>query len=251
MNPTTSTPTRIEHRPAADRGATDLGWLDSRHSFSFGHYHDPRKMAYHGLRVLNDDRVSAGAGFPEHPHRDMEILTWVLDGQLAHQDSMGHASTLGPGSVQLMSAGTGVTHSEFNASETHPVHFLQIWVQPAARGTEPRYQEATPDPADRAGQFALLATPTPGESAADPSGALTIGADARVFVADLGPGDHAKLDLAADRVAYVHVATGRVTVNDQPAAAGDAVTLEGVARVDAVGGDEPAQLLAFVFPTAT
>lgn len=252
MTTTQRTP-KIERRPADGRGATRLGWLDSKHSFSFGGYHDPRKVAYHGLRVLNDDRIAPGMGFDTHPHRDMEILTWVLDGELAHRDSTpgsgtGHAGTIGAGGMQLMSAGTGVTHSEHNARADAPVHLLQVWIEPTQRGTEPRYQEATPDRAGRAGALAPLANP----DGAD--GALQIGADARVYVADLAPGQRAELPLPADRVAYVHVATGSAVVNDQPAAAGDAVTIEGggtvwaAAAPDASDAQEIAQVLVFVLP---
>lgn len=241
----TTTAPHVAHRPANARGTTRLGWLNSRHSFSFGNYHDPERMGYHGLRVLNDDRVGPGMGFDPHPHRDMEILTWVLDGKLAHKDSMGHASTLGPGSIQLMSAGTGVTHSEFNASADAPVHFLQVWIMPRGHGTEPRYQEATPDPAGRAGRFTVLADP----GGAD--GALVIGADARVHVGDFPAGSSDTLKLPNRQVAYVHVATGHATINGQPAAAGDAVTIEGHPRITVEGtpdAAEPTQVLAFILP---
>lgn len=245
-----NTTPRLELRPADERGTTRLGWLDSKHSFSFGEYHNPKRMGYHGLRVLNDDRVAPGppgnlSGFPEHPHRDMEILTWVLDGQLAHRDSMGHASTLGPGSIQLMSAGTGVTHSEFNASSEVPVHFLQVWIMPTAPGAEPRYQEATPDPAARHGRLAPLANPN------GHKGALTLGADAHVYVGDFPPGTSDPLDLPDDRVAYVHVATGQAEINGQPAAAGDAVTIEDHNQLIIEGStdaSEPTQVLVFVLP---
>ncbi|MEM7625239.1 MAG: pirin family protein [Planctomycetota bacterium] len=241
----TTTPRDLELRPADERGVTRIGWLDSKHSFSFGGYHDPRKMGYHGLRVLNDDRVAPGMGFDTHPHRDMEILTWVLGGELAHKDSMGHASSLGAGGVQLMSAGTGVTHSEYNGRDDTPVHFLQVWINPTTPGNTPRYQEAVPDPATRDGRFAALATPGGRE------GSLTIGADAEVYVADFVSGQSATLPIPVGRVAYVHVATGRVTINDQPAAAGDAVTVAGhdaVAVGGVADGDAPSQVLAFVLP---
>ena len=206
--------------PADSRGHTRLGWLDSRHSFSFGNYHDPARMGYHGLRVLNDDRVAPGQGFGAHPHRDMEILTWVLDGALAHKDSMGHESVLQAGGVQLMSAGSGVVHSEFNASDSEPVHFLQVWIEPRERGAEPRYQERLDAPPADAGGFMPAATP------GGRGGALDMGADAEVFLAWLSGGEAATLDLPAGRVAYLHVATGSLTVNGQPAVAGDAVLVE-------------------------
>ncbi|MEM9916417.1 MAG: pirin family protein, partial [Planctomycetota bacterium] len=167
---------------------------------------------------------------------------WVLDGELAHRDSMGHASSLGAGGIQLMSAGTGVSHSEFNGRSDAPVHFLQVWIMPREKGTTPRYQEALPDPATRDGQFAALAT-TDGRE-----GSLTIGADADVYVGDFAEGQSATLDLPEGTVAYVHVATGRVTINGQAAAAGDAVTVEGHDQVTVEGTDEPGQVLVFVLP---
>jgi len=235
------------HRPAAERGATHLGWLDSKHSFSFGGYHDPDRMGYHSLRVLNDDRVAPGTpgnpnGFDTHPHRDMEILTWVLDGELAHKDSMGHASTLGAGGIQLMSAGTGVSHSEFNGRADAPVHFLQVWITPRETGTTPRYQEAMPGPAIRAGRFAALASPDGRD------GSLVIGADAEVYVGDFAAGQTATLQLLVGQVAYVHVATGGVTVNGQSAEAGDAVTLESRHAIEVAGVSAASQVLAFVLP---
>lgn len=241
----TTHPTTL--RPAAERGVTRIGWLDSKHSFSFGGHQNPERMGYHGLRVINDDRVAPGTpgnptGFDTHPHRDMEILTWVLDGELAHQDSMGHASSLGAGGIQLMSAGTGVAHSEFNGRDDAPVHFLQVWIMPREHGTAPRYQEALPDPATRDGKLAPLATPDGRD------GSLTIGADAQVYVGDFKPGRSASLDLPANRVAYVHVATGDVIVNGQSAAAGDAVLLESQETVDVAGGKEAGQALVFVLP---
>ncbi|MEO0515596.1 MAG: pirin family protein [Planctomycetota bacterium] len=230
------------HRPAAERGATHLGWLDSKHSFSFGGYHHADRMGYHGLRVINDDRVAPAMGFDTHPHRDMEILTWVLDGELAHKDSMGHASALGAGGIQLMSAGTGVAHSEFNGQDDAPVHFLQVWISPRQRGSAPRYQEAVPDPATRAGRFAALATPDGRD------GSLVIGADAEVYVGDFATGQTATLALAADQVAYVHVATGGVTVQGQSATAGDAVTVEGQDQFTVDGAEAGGQVLVFVLP---
>ena len=226
--------------PADSRGSTRIGWLDSRHSFSFGGYHDSRRMSYHGLRVLNDDRVAPGQGFGAHPHRDMEILTWVLDGELAHRDSMGHASTLGPNGVQLMSAGTGVTHSEFNASAEAPVHFLQVWIEPRERDTAPRYQEKLDALRDGVKGWTPVATPDGRD------GSLTIGADAEVFLASLPDGEEATLDLPAGRVAYVHVATGGVTVNGRAGVAGDAVTVEGGDIT--VSGDDNARVIAFRLP---
>lgn len=246
MTAQTNTP-HVTLRPAVERGVTRIGWLDSKHSFSFGGYQNPDRMGYHGLRVINDDRVAPAMGFDTHPHRDMEILTWVLDGELAHKDSTPgsknhNTSTLGPGGVQLMSAGTGVAHSEFNARDAAPVHFLQVWITPREHGTTPRYQEARPDPATRDGKLAPLATPD------GRGGSLTIGADAQVYVGDFRPGQSASLDLPADRVAYVHVATGGVTVSGRSATAGDAVTLEGRNAVEVSGAAAAGQVLVFVLP---
>ena len=235
----------VSVRTAASRGSTRIGWLDSKHSFSFGGYHDPQRMGYHGLRVINDDRVAPGRGFDTHPHRDMEILTWVLDGELAHRDSMGHSSALGAGGIQLMSAGRGVAHSEFNASDHAPVHFLQIWITPTQRGTEPRYQEALTDPATRDGTLVPLATPDGRD------GSLTIGADAEIFVGDFAEAQADELKLTEGRVAYVHVASGSVEVNGQGLTAGDAVTINGgdVVSVRGADGAETAgQVLVFVLP---
>lgn len=256
---TTSPASSLTLRPAADRGTTRLGWLDSKHSFSFAGYRDPQRMSYHGLRVINDDRLAPApgnqgglgprSGFDTHPHRDMEILTWVLDGELAHRDSMGHSSSLGAGGIQLMSAGTGVTHSEFNGRDDAPVHLLQIWIMPTTPAAPPRYQEAVPDPATRDGKFAPLANPSGSD------GALKIGADAEVYVGDFkaasGGGQSATLPIPAGRVTYVHVTTGSVTINGQPAAAGDAVTIEGgdAVTVESPGeGASTSQVLAFLLP---
>ena len=241
---TASPSANIQHRPAAERGATRIGWLDSKHSFSFGGYHNPQRMGYHGLRVLNDDRVAPAQGFGTHPHRDMEILTWVLDGELAHRDSMGHRSTLPTGTAQLMSAGTGVTHSEFNASDSKPVHFLQVWIQPAAPGAEPRYAELT-IPADRRrGSLVPLGT-LDGRD-----GSLVIGADAEVYVADLDPETPGplRLQLPGDRVAYVHQATGSSIVNGHTLEAGDALTLEAVDQVILAAAEKIGQVLIFSLP---
>ena len=232
----------VTHIAAASRGATHIGWLDSKHSFSFGNYHEPARMGYHGLRVLNDDRVAPGQGFGAHPHRDMEILTWVLDGELAHRDSMGHASTLGRNGVQLMSAGTGVTHSEFNGASDAPVHFLQVWIEPRERGTTPRYQEKLDALPSDVGGFVPTATPDGRD------GSLMIGADVQVFLASLPAAGEASLDMPPGRVAYVHVATGGVTVNGLAAGAGDAVTVEG-GDVNVVGGGNgDARVIVFRLP---
>ena len=175
----------MEVRRATERGRTDWGWLDSRHTFSFGEYHDPAHMGFRALRVINDDRVQAGTGFGTHGHRDMEILSYVLEGGLAHRDSMGEQHVLGPNEVQVMSAGTGVIHGEFNASSTEPTHFLQIWIIPSAEDLEPSYQQFAYAPAEKQGALRLLAGP---ERVTDRPAAV-IHQDARVYAARLRPGE--------------------------------------------------------------
>ena len=230
-------------RPADTRGPTRMGWLNSMHSFSFGGYHDPQRTGYHGLRVLNDDRVAPGGGFPTHPHRDMEILSWVLDGSLAHRDSTGTVATLPPFTAQLMSAGSGVTHSEFNASATEPVHFLQVWIEPRARGLRPNYQERTTTPDERRNAWVALANPQ------GSAGAAIIQADAVVSVADVAPGARVMLEVERDRVAYVHVATGRGAIEGTALQAGDAVTVEASGTLTfTAAGDAGVQLLWFDLP---
>lgn len=200
-------------------------------------------MGYHGLRVLNDDRVAPGAGFPEHPHRDMEILSWVLEGSLAHRDSTGTVATLPPHTAQLMSAGSGVTHSEFNASATEPVHFLQVWIEPRTAGLKPNYQERPTTDAERAAGWVTLANPD------GTGGAAVIQADATVRIADVQPGGAIEIDVAPGRVAYVHAARGRGVIEGRPFEAGDAVTVEtpGVLRF-AAADDTPLHPMWFDLP---
>ena len=205
-------------RPAAARGTTDFGWLDSKHTFSFGDYADPRHHNFRTLRVINDDRVAAGQGFGTHPHRDMEIFTWVLSGELAHKDSMGIGATIRAGEWQAMSAGTGVSHSEFNPSPTDPVHLLQMWITPAKRGLTPKYQQQAFDPPPGTWQTTL--------SPDGQDGSMVIHQDAVIRTATLTarPLTHA---LAPGRGAWLHVATGAATVNGIALQAGDAVAAEG------------------------
>lgn len=217
-------------RKADTRGVTRFGdWLDSRHSFSFGDYYDPARHHFRALRVLNDDRVAPGGGFPTHPHRDAEIVTWVLSGALEHRDSMGNGAVLRAGEWQAMTAGTGITHSEFNPSRTEPVHLLQIWLLPDRKGHAPRYDQRAF--AGVPGAWELVAAP--GGS----GGALPIHQDARVYRARLtaAPARHA---LAPGRAAYLHLATGTATVNGVALAAGDAVTVEGDSELVASGDGE-------------
>ncbi|HTR56064.1 MAG TPA: pirin family protein, partial [Kofleriaceae bacterium] len=180
-------------RRAAERGHADHGWLDSHHTFSFADYYDEHHMGFRGLRVINDDRVRGGQGFGTHPHRDMEIISYVLEGALAHEDSMGTGATIRPGDVQRMSAGTGVLHSEFNASPGEVVHFLQIWLLPAKRNVKPSYAQKTFSDADKRGRLALVASPD------GRAGSISINADANVYAGLFGAGEKAELALAAGR----------------------------------------------------
>ncbi|MEM6690341.1 MAG: pirin family protein [Planctomycetota bacterium] len=204
-------------RQAAERGHTDIGWLKSYHSFSFGGYYDQRHMGFRSLRVINDDRVAAGQGFPKHPHRDMEIISYVLDGQLQHRDSTGRGSIIGPEDVQMMSAGTGIFHSEYNPSRTEDNHFLQIWIQPGLRGVQPRYSENVVEADDKTNQWKLIAGP-------DDSGAsVGIYQDAKINATKLLRGQSLDYVLERDRHAWLQVARGNVEVNGTVLRSGDAV----------------------------
>ena len=206
-------------RRSADRGFADHGWLQTHHTFSFGHYHDPDHMGFGVLRVLNQDRVAPGQGFGTHGHRDMEIVSYVLEGVLEHKDSMGNGSKMRPGEVQLMSAGRGVTHSEFNASGTEPLHFLQMWILPRERGTEPRYeQKEFPDVELRSG-FRLVVSPD------GASGSLTIAQDARLYASRLPAGEQTKQTIARGRQAWLHVVRGRAQLGEFELGPGDGVAI--------------------------
>jgi quercetin 2,3-dioxygenase len=207
-------------RKSNERGHADHGWLDSHHTFSFANYHDPKHMGYRSLRVINEDRVAEGRGFGAHAHRDMEILSYVLKGKLAHKDSMGHVEVLGPNEIQKMSAGSGVVHSEFNGSETEPVHFLQIWIEPKSRGTTPSYEQLKFEAEEKLDRFKLLASPT------QTSGAATINQDTKVSVAELTPGKQITYPLSDKRHAWLHVIHGEVTVNGKSLKTGDAVAAD-------------------------
>jgi redox-sensitive bicupin YhaK (pirin superfamily) len=231
----------ITIRPAKERGHADHGWLDTWHTFSFSDYHDPRFMGFRVLRVINEDIVAPGRGFPTHGHRDMEIITYVLAGALEHRDSLGTGSTIRPGEVQRMSAGTGVRHSEANASRTEPVHLLQIWIEPARRGVEPGYEQKTVADPDTRGRLRLIASP----DGAD--GSVTIHQDARVYATRLGPGERVVHRLAPGRHAWVHVARGVLTLQGQPLAAGDGAAISGESTVT-LAGDPDAEALLFDLP---
>ncbi|MBX9579115.1 MAG: pirin family protein [Gemmataceae bacterium] len=222
-------------RRGIDRGRTRIGWLDARHTFSFGDYDDPRYHNFRTLRVLNDDRVAPGGGFPTHGHRDMEIVTHVLSGELEHRDSLGNGEVIRAGEWQAMTAGTGVLHSEFNPSATDPVHLLQIWLLPDRRGHTPGYRQAAFPAGDG---WRLVASP----DGAD--GSLVIHQDAQLYVADLTAGREVRHEPAAGRAAYLHVATGTATVNGVVLTAGDGVAVEGEPAVT-VAGDPAAEVLLF------
>jgi hypothetical protein len=231
----------VEIRRAADRGRTQIGWLDSAHAFSFGQYHDPDRLGYRSLRVINDDRVAPGAGFGEHGHDNMEIITWVLAGSLRHGDSLANARTLTPGEVQVMSAGSGIRHSEFNGSETEVSHFLQIWITPKSRDIEPRYDQRTIGAHARHNRFAPIAS---GFEHHQADGALPIHQDAAVFVADIDAEASASHEVTDGRAAYLHVATGSVELSGHILTAGDAATIETPGTV-AVKGLDQAQVMLF------
>ena len=228
----------IEVRSARDRGRTEWGWLDSRHTFSFGEYHDPGHMGFRALRVINDDRVKPGAGFGTHGHRDMEILSYVLEGALAHKDSSGGGGVIRPGEIQFMRAGTGVTHSEYNDSKTAPVHFLQVWIIPDRRGLPPAYgQRAFDRDAARRG-LVLLASRDGRE------GSLQVAQDVDLWVTLLGEGEPRALALRPGRHAWVHVARGSAAVNGTVLTEGDGAAVSGEETLT-LTGDQPAEVLVF------
>jgi redox-sensitive bicupin YhaK (pirin superfamily) len=221
-------------RRAAERGHADHGWLNTYHSFSFADYYDPAHMGFASLRVINDDTIAPGTGFGTHGHRDMEIITYILDGELEHKDSMGTGSVIRPGDVQRMSAGSGVQHSEFNPSAAAATHLLQIWIQPDVAGIRPSYEQKHFDKASRSGRLCLVA------SANGTQGAVTIHQDADVYAAILDGGPALEHALRAGRHAYVHVARGAVTVNGERLSGGDALKISGdpaVTLADAAGAE--------------
>jgi quercetin 2,3-dioxygenase len=230
-----------EIRRSNERGLADHGWLKSLHTFSFADYYDARHMGFGPLRVINEDRVEPGAGFGTHAHRDMEIISYVLEGELAHKDSMGNGSVIRPGDVQRMSAGSGVRHSEFNGSKDRPVHFLQIWIEPKYRGIEPGYEEKRFTAEDKRGQLRLIAAPDGAQ------GSVLIHQDTRVYAGTFTGDERAQLALAPQRQAYVHVARGSLTVNGAVLATGDALK---VTQADAVvlENGQDAEVLVFDLP---
>lgn len=226
------------HRPADQRGKFDFGWLDTAHSFSFGEYRDPRFMGFRALRVINEDRLAAGGGFPTHPHADMEIVTYILDGALEHRDSLGTGAVIRPGEAQRMSAGTGIRHSEFNASATDAVHLLQIWLIPSERGIAPGYEQKTL-PVARTGEtrIDLIAAPEGGAEA------VTIRSDATISRALLAPGGSLAVPITRGH-AWLQVARGSLTANGQALAQGDGLATRDIATIDLASADG-AEVLVF------
>ncbi len=231
----------ITQRPAAERGHANHGWLDSWHSFSFAEYHDPRHVHWGPLRVINEDRVAPGRGFGTHGHRDMEIISYVIAGALGHKDSMGNAASIVPGEVQRMSAGTGVTHSEFNHDAQGTTHFLQIWIIPDRMGVAPGYAQRSFTDAEKRGRLRLVVSP----DGADAS--VTIHQDARMYAGLFDGDERATLDLAEGRLGYVHVVRGNALVNGHVLRAGDALLYRDEPRIEIEGGHD-AEVLAFDLP---
>lgn len=230
----------LQVRKSEDRGVANFGWLDSRHSFSFGHYHDPKHVGFGPLLVINEDKVSPGQGFGTHGHRDMEIISYVLSGALEHKDSMGNGSVLHYGDVQRMTAGTGVRHSEYNHSDRDGVHFLQIWIQPAQGGIEPGYEEKHFTPESKTGLLRLVASPDGRE------GSVLVHQDAYIYASILNEGG-VEHTLAAGRQAYVHVIRGSLTVNGVALKGGDAAKITGEEKVVLSGADN-VEVLLFDLP---
>jgi quercetin 2,3-dioxygenase len=230
-------------RKSEERGSAHFGWLDSKHSFSFGHYFDPKHMGFGPLRVINEDRVAPGGGFPTHPHADMEIISYVLAGALAHKDSIGTGSVIRPGDVQRMSAGTGIRHSEFNASKTEPVHFLQIWIIPERKGTVPSYEQKAFGSEEKRGKLCLVG------SRDGRDGSVTIHRDVDLYATLLTAGETVSHVLAVGRIGWVQVARGTVTLNGEQLRAGDGVAVEKSGRLTLAGTDD-AEILVFDMPAS-
>jgi redox-sensitive bicupin YhaK (pirin superfamily) len=224
-------------RRSSERGHANHGWLDSYHSFSFADYYDPQHMGFGALRVINEDRVQAGAGFGTHGHRDMEIISYVLEGALGHKDSMGNGSTIVPGDVQRLSAGTGIRHSEYNYEKSGTTHFLQIWIEPSVGGMPPSYEQKHFKPEEKRGRLRLIASPDGAE------GSVTVHQDARVYAGLFDGAERAALDLQKGRLGYVHVARGALNVNGKRLEAGDALKTD-AGSITLEGGSE-AEVLVF------
>lgn len=228
----------INIRRSEQRGGGNFGWLNTRHTFSFDTYHDPKYMGFRSLRVINEDVVQAGEGFPTHPHRDMEIITYVLEGALGHKDSLGTGSVIRPGDGQRMSAGRGIRHSEMNASDTDPVHLLQIWILPDRGGIEPSYEQKSFPPEEKQGKLRVIASPN-GEN-----GSVTIHQDAKLYVSLLAPGEKVTHELATNRYAWLQVAKGSVELNGKLLQQGDGAAVSEEQRLT-IEGKEDAEVLLF------
>jgi hypothetical protein len=229
----------ITLRSSRDRGQANFGWLDTCHTFSFGNYYDPAHMGFATLRVINEDKVAPKQGFPTHGHRDMEIVTYVLEGSLAHKDSIGNGSIMRPGDVQRMSAGTGIMHSEYNASETEPVHLLQIWILPDVKGIEPSYEQTYFAPAEKQGQLRLVG------SRDGRDGSVTIHQDLNLYAGLLTPQQVVTHSLDGDRVVWVHVAKGAINLNGHDLTAGDGAAITAETALTLTGLSEDAEVLLF------
>ena len=229
----------ITIRSAQDRGTANFGWLDSRHTFSFGNYYNRNHMGFADLRVINEDKVTPGQGFGTHAHRDMEIISYVLEGALEHKDSIGTGSVIRPGDVQRMSAGTGIQHSEFNASSTEPVHFLQIWILPAHKGIQPGYEQKTFAEVEKRGRLRLVG------SRDGRDGSITIHQDVNFYATTLREGETVSHSLAEGRVAWLQVVRGAVQVNDQPLTAGDGAAIAQEAQITLKGTSDDVEVLLF------
>ena len=225
-------------RKSQERGYADHGWLKSYHSFSFANYYDPQHMGFGNLRVINEDRIAPGTGFGTHGHRDMEIVSYVLEGNLAHKDTMGNVKGIPPGDVQRMSAGTGVQHSEFNHAPDQTTHFLQIWIEPNVTGIAPSYEQKSFPDAEKRGRLRLVASPDGSE------GSVLIHADARLYAGLFDAGESARLALEPGRKGYVHVVQGSIEVNGTPLSAGDAAKLENETRIELSSANK-AEVLVF------
>lgn len=228
----------IDVLPRDERGEARMGWLDSKHSFSFGHYYNPHRMGFRALRVINEDRIIPGAGFPTHGHNDMEIISYVLDGALEHKDTLGTSSVIRPGEVQRMSAGTGIRHSEFNHSKTEGAHFLQIWLLPGEAGIAPGYEQKAFSTEERQGKLRLVGSPEGRD------GSLTIHQDVDLYASLLEEGETVSLDLQPDRHAWVQVARGRVKLNGTVLKEGDGAAVSSEPRIEIVG-EAPSEILVF------
>jgi quercetin 2,3-dioxygenase len=228
----------INIRRSEQRGGGNFGWLNTRHTFSFDTYHDPKYMGFRSLRVINEDVVAPGGGFPTHPHRDMEIITYVLEGALGHKDSLGTGSVIRPGDGQRMSAGHGIRHSEMNASDTDPVHLLQIWIMPDRGGIEPSYEQKTFPPEEKQGKLRVIASPD-GEN-----GSVTIHQDAKLYVSLLAPGEKVTHDLPQGRYAWLQVAKGSIELNGKQLQQGDGAAVSDEQKLT-IAGKQDAEVLLF------